>query len=113
MTFWTDKQGNKLTFKQFMSRWKEGINKVSPLEQTRAQLVFSYITLVGIVCGIIATLFAYKTLWWLLIILIAALGNTWVSTIGIYQKYSHLKKIDLLIKQQQEVKNEQESTIGI
>jgi hypothetical protein len=27
MKFWTDKQGNKLTLKQFLIRWKQGMNK--------------------------------------------------------------------------------------
>jgi len=84
--------------KEFMKRWKEGINAVTPLEQTRSQLVFSWITIVGILCGIIVSCFTLKNLWWLLIILIAALGNSIVATIGVYQKYNilleHKKMMD-------------------
>lgn len=81
-----DKQGNKLTWKEYIARWKQGIQNISPLQQIRVQIRSTWITLVGIVGGIIICLFSIATLWWLLLILIGALGNTIVQQIGLFQR---------------------------
>lgn len=114
MKVWYVRKENRwIDGKEFFSRWKAGINAVTPLEQTRSQLVFSWITIIGILCGIIVSIISVKNLWWLLIILIAALGNSIVGTIGIYQKYNillqHKKLMDVAlsgIKEAQEIKEE-------
>lgn len=81
-----DKQGNKLTRKEFMERWKKGIEMITPLQQVTFQIRSTWIMLVGVVCGIGISLYAIDTLWWLLFILVGALGNTGVQQIGLYQK---------------------------
>ena len=98
MTFWTDKEGKKLSFKEFMARWRSGIQAVTPLQSTRSQLMFSYIVLVGLIGGIIVSLLAWKTLWWLVITLIGTLGIQVLGLIGTYQKYVILKNIENMMK---------------
>lgn len=98
MAFWKDKQGNKLTFKEFMNRWKQGIEGITPLQQARIQLRGTQITLLGILFGIIVTFLALKTLWWVLIILIGALTNTIAQWIGIYQKKLVFERIEETMK---------------
>lgn len=93
MAFWTDKQGNKLTAKEFMQRWKQGIESVTPLQSTRSQLMFSYMIIVGLICGIVTSFLALETLWWLVITLCGALGIQILSVIGVYQKYQLLLRI--------------------
>jgi hypothetical protein len=100
---WKDKNGKWIDRKEFMSRWKSGINKVTPLQQVKSQLIFSMITLIGIVCGIVVSIIAIKTLWWLGIILLAAFGNTIIGVIGLYQKYIQLDKINKVMIQIKEV----------
>lgn len=94
MKVWTDKQGNKLTGKEFMTRWKAGINSVTPLQQTRSQLLFSYIVLLGVVGGLLVSIISWKSLWWLAIVLFGTLGIQILGLIGTYQKYYILKKIE-------------------
>ena len=91
--FWKDKKGNKLTYKQFMSKWKEGMRGITPYQQTRMQLNSTYIMLIGILCGFIITLFNLKNLWWLSIILGAAFFNTSISALGLWQKKVALQNI--------------------
>jgi len=91
--FWKDKSGNKLTYKQFMSRWKEGLRGITPYQQTRMQLNSTYIMLIGILCGFVITLFNLRNLWWLSIILGAAFFNTGVSALGLWQKKIALQNI--------------------
>ena len=91
--FWKDKKGNKLTYKQFMSKWKEGMRGITPYQQTRMQLNSTYIMLIGILCGFVITLFNLKNLWWLSIILGAAFFNTSISALGLWQKKVALQNI--------------------
>jgi len=98
MKVWTDKEGNKLTAREFMSRWKEGIQKVTPLQQTVSSFYFTWLTIIGLVCGLIVSIWKFQLLWWLGIILVAGIGNTFVGLIGTYQKYLQLKKIDDIVK---------------
>lgn len=100
LKIWKDKNGKWIDAKEFSSRFKSGVNKVSPIQQTRMQLLFSWITIIGIVCGILVSIWQIKTLWWLGIILLAALGNTLVGIVGLYQRYTQLKNIATIIKEQ-------------
>ena len=92
--FWKNKSGNKLTYNQFMSKWKEGMRGITPYQQTRMQLNSTYIMLIGILCGFVITLFNLKNLWWLSIILGAAFFNTSISALGLWQKKISLQNIE-------------------
>lgn len=94
MHFWKDKQGNKLTFKEFMNRWGEGIKGVSPFQITQHQLRGMKIILLGLLCGIIVSLFNLKNLWWLLIILIGGFYVNITQYIGTWQKLKALEMIE-------------------
>ena len=88
-----DKFGNQLTWKQYMDRWKNGIDKVNPYQQTLIQINSTYIMVFGILAGIVICIIGIKNLWWLLIILTGALGNTLVQLLGLYQKKNLLKLV--------------------
>lgn len=103
MTFWKDKQGNKLTFKQFIQRWKQGLTKIDALQQVKIQINSTIIMIIGILAGVFISIINIKTLWWLLIILVGALGNTSVSLLGLWQKKKLLKQFDVKLE---EIKNE-------
>lgn len=81
-----DNKGNYLTVKEYLARWKDGIQKVTPLQQIRVQFNSTWISITGIIGGIIICLFNVKGLWWLLLILCGALGNITVMQLGQYQK---------------------------
>ena len=98
MSFWKDKDGNKLTRKEFMDRWKSGIQSVTPLQQIKIQVRSTIIMLVGILTGIIVTLFNIKTLWWVLIILVGVFGVTLMQFLGLLQKKKALEDIELVMK---------------
>jgi len=92
MRFWKDKQGNKLTAKEFMGRWRDGLDNITPVQKTKTQLTATRIQLVGIFLGLIVTIMAYKNLWWVAIILLGALINTGVQYLGLSQQMKNLKK---------------------
>lgn len=76
--------------KGFLERWKAGIAQVTPEQSTKQQINFTLITMVGIVCGIGVSLYYYKFSWWIAIILLGALGNSWVQLMALKQKYKLL-----------------------
>jgi hypothetical protein len=102
---WTDKEGNKLTGKQFLARWKQGIQSVTPLQQAQVQLLNYLPIFIGLIWGIILT--GHNHTWWLLIILIGSLGLTAMQFLAIYQRYSMLKQF------QKEVEDARKETIEI
>lgn len=87
-----DKQGNKLTFKEFMTRWKDGIEGITPLQKLKTQVTATRIQLLGIVLGMVASLIAYESMWWIAIILLGALINTVVQYLGLTQQRDNLIK---------------------
>lgn len=98
MTFWKDKEGNELTFKEFMSRWKSGIQSVTPLQQIKIQVRSTKIILFGILAGIIVTIFKIDMLWWVLIILIGVFGVTSMQFLELLQKKKMLEDMEEIMK---------------
>ena len=96
---WKDKEGKEVSRKEFMERWKKGIASVTPLQQVKSQILFTYITIIGLLCGIVVSIWKFSTLWWLGIILLAGLGNTIVGLVGMYQKKFQLQNIEEILKQ--------------
>ena len=92
--FWKDKEGNKLTYKEFIERWKQGINKITPLQQIKVQVRSTKLSLIGVVCGIGISIYAYEKLWWVMIILFGVLGVTSMQLVGMMQKRNILENIE-------------------
>lgn len=97
MKFWKDKQGNKLTGKEFMDRFKAGIEKATPLQQAKAMFPGYFIVLAGILFGLVST-WIMET-WWLFLILIGSLIISFVQLVGAYQKYLLLKRVEDMFKE--------------
>ena len=100
-----DKQGNQLTFKKFMKRWKQGIEGITPIQQTKMQIQSMYIILFGISMGIVVSIINIKSLWWMLIILIGGYFNVTINILSTVQKLKLLKNFDKLTLEIEEVKN--------
>ncbi len=96
MKFWKDKEGNKLTRKEFFDKWKQGIQKVTPLQQARIQIRSTKISLIGIVAGIGVSIYKFENLWWVLLILLGVLGVTSMQLVGMIQKRNILENIEKL-----------------
>lgn len=92
MKIWKDKQGNKLTAKEFMQRWKEGIQRVTPLQQTQNQINGFILVLIGELWGIGFT--ASIGQWWMFTILLGGYMISKAQLTGIYQKKLILKQLE-------------------
>lgn len=103
---WTDKEGKRLSGKEFLKRWRDGMEQVTPLQQAKIQL-FNYVPiLAGILFGLVAS--GLNHTWWLFIILIGSFGITCVQTLGVWQRYRILKKVDDELKSIQQEQKEVE-----
>lgn len=88
------KLGEQISTKEFMSRWKQGIMNITQLQQSQNLFWNSWLIVIGIVAGIVVSIYNFKNLWWLMIVLLGALGNTIVMQIANYQKMIRLKEIE-------------------
>lgn len=98
MKIWKDTSGKWITPQEFRQRFSEGVQGITPLQQKKSQLFFTWLVILGLICGIVVSIYSWKTLWWLAIVLIAGLGNTCVGLIGAYQQYKILKNMDSIIQ---------------
>ncbi len=98
MTFWTTPTGEKISFKEFINRWKEGIKKatltISPQKQNKSTIKFTWIMLIGFITGFVMGIINWKTLWWVVIVLFAAIGNTLIQLIALYQQKKVLENYE-------------------
>ncbi len=89
--FWKAKDGSKLSFKEFLKRWKEGMEGITPIQQTRTTLTSYPLVIGGIVTGIVIMILRRE--WWLLVILCGSLPMTLMGLLSTWQKYKQQKKI--------------------
>ena len=85
-------------FKKFMKKWGEGIEGVTPLQQTKVSLLAIIIVCIGITYGIIFNIF-FTQIWWLVVILGGSLPLTLMQLVALYQKYVKLKEVEKTLKE--------------
>ena len=90
------KSGEQITTKEFFSRWKKGMQEVTPMQQTKISLIGNVFVLIGIVFGI--TMMIINQVWWLLVILTGSFLLAGMGTLGNLQRYFALQKINELMK---------------
>lgn len=78
--------------KEFISRWKGGIEMVTPLQRTKVDLVSYSIIVIGMILGIIVNIRA--KVWWLVIVLSGSLCLVAMTYLGAIQKYRMLNKFE-------------------
>lgn len=94
-----DKEGNYLTFKEYMKRWGEGIEGVTPAQKLNSQLIGTTISLIGILLGLVVSALNIKQLWWVAIILFGAFINTYIQWISFRQQIRVFKNIEKELNQ--------------
>lgn len=92
MKVWKDKQGNKLTAKEFMQRWKQGIERVTPLQQTQNQINGFFLVMIGELFGVYQSILTAT--WWLTTMLVGGFMISKAQLTGVYQKKLILKQLE-------------------
>ena len=99
--FWrVRKTDEELTLKEFFKLWGRGIEGITGLQQAKANILGVWIVIVGEISGIVVNCIVRlkDTWWWLTIILVGSLALTIIQTIGFYQRYKILKRVDDEVK---------------
>jgi len=94
MYIWKDKEGKKLTAREFLARFKEGILGITPQQSNKTQIFGTRLILLGLFLGLFISIYAWRNLWWVAIILIGALINTGVQYLGLRQQNKLFKNIE-------------------
>ena len=94
MKFWTTKTGEELTFKQFVEKWKKGINEVTPMQRLESSIFFQKTMTLGFFLGLCLAIYNYKTMWWLAIILFGGLGMNILQYKSLKQQYTLFKNLE-------------------
>lgn len=89
--FWKDREGNKLSFKQFRGRFKEGVVNITPLQQTKTTLWSLIPIFAGLIWGMTVTFIS--EVYWMTLILTFSLPLISMNFISTLQKYRALKKV--------------------
>lgn len=83
--------------KEFINRWKAGIEMVTPLQRSKVDLVSYSIVIVGIILGIIVNI--RTKVWWLVIVLSGSLLLLAMTYLGAIQRFRILTKFEQEVKQ--------------
>src|SRR3990167_1299541 len=87
-----------MTNKTFISKWKAGMAKATPLQLTEATQKGNWVMLLGIITGIIVMVFN-KSFWWIEIILVASLFNHAIVMIGNWQKIKQFREVEKMFNE--------------
>jgi hypothetical protein len=98
------KNYRELGHEEFMRKWKSGIATASPVQQINGQLIFTRITLIGIFLGLAASIYNWRTAWWIAIILFGAIGNTYLQYKALKNQRSNIEKMFNMINEKEVVK---------
>jgi len=101
------KKKEKITPREFMARWKQGIKDITPSQMNLITIQGNILVLIGVVIGLIVT-YSTKT-WWLFIILLGSLFITSMGLLGSIQKQIVLNEFKKAMKGGNN-KDEQERT---
>jgi hypothetical protein len=99
MKFWTTPKGEKLTFSQFMDRWRKGIEGLTPLQIVNTNYHSLKLVFIGIILGLIFSVMAFKQLYWLFFILLGSFGITISQWVAVWQKKKALEEIEKSVKE--------------
>ena len=96
-----DREGKKVKTKEFFKRWGQGIEGITPLQQSKTSMMGTWIVITGILAGLIINLLVrIKPHWvWIEVILLGSLIISVVQMIGTYQKFRKFKITDKVMKE--------------
>ena len=106
--FWRDKKGKKISLKEFKNRFKKGVEGITPLQTLKTQILGTRIMLLGLFLGLLVSLYGWKNLWWVAIILVGALINTGIQYLGLVQQKKRLEDIEKQFEEPEEEIKEKE-----
>jgi len=106
------KAGEAISWKEFFSRWKTGIEGITPEQKIKAQLSGTRIQLLGILLGFAVSIYGYDKLWWVGIILLGAAINTFIQYLSFKQQLKVFDDIKVMMELPEEPEEESKKEKG-
>jgi hypothetical protein len=100
MKVWRDKQGNKLTAKEFSARFKEGVASLTPEQKLTNEVRSTFTMLIGYVVGLVSLIIyrdAFAVQWFTYGLIIIFLGASWsnaIKWIALKQQLKLIRELD-------------------
>lgn len=101
MKVWKDKEGNKLTAKEFNQRFKEGLKNITPKQKLKNDLFSNFVSFTGFIMGLVALIIFRKELivswfaWGLILIFLGSSWSTGTKLLMLYQQLKMFKETDI------------------
>jgi len=93
-----DKAGNYLTFKEYMIRWKQGIENLTPLQKITNDIRGTFITLLGFIFSLFAVIWLREKIgllaYGLTLIFVGTSITTFFKWIGLRQQLKYFNEIE-------------------
>ena len=94
MKIWKTKTGERIEFKEFINRFKSGIQSITPLQKLQNEQRATFIMLIGYLVGLVS-LFVYResfvVAWFTYALMIIFLGATYGQVIKLFALMTQLK----------------------
>ena len=94
-----DKAGNKITFKEFMTRWKQGIDNITPIQKLENDVRGTFITLLGYIFAMGAVIWKFNDIGLLsiglILIFLGSVVTTGLKWIALKQQLKFIKNLDV------------------
>jgi len=93
---WKDKEGNKLTAKEFAKRFKDGIEMMTPLQKIKNEVRSTFTMFIGYLVGLVSLIIyrdAFVVQWFTYGLIIIFLGATWSNGIKWFALKAQLKSL--------------------
>ncbi len=93
------KSGEVITYQEFMKRWKQGMQNLSPKQRTQNDIGSTWVILIGFIVSIVALIFFSETFgaltYGLIIIFIGNAYANLVKLFSLYGQYNLYKSIEV------------------
>ncbi|GEM_PF-2428592 len=126
---WKDKEGKKITAKEFGQRFKDGINNITPVQKLKNEVRSTFTMLIGYLVGLVSLIIyreAFVVQWFTYALIIIFLGASWSNGIkwfAMRHQLKLMKKMDMesidfskifgAMEKEKEVKIEGKEKIGM
>ena len=82
---WKDKEGKKITAKEFGQRFKDGINNITPVQKLKNEVRSTFTMLIGYLVGLVSLIIyreAFVVQWFTYALIIIFLGASWSNELN-------------------------------
>ena len=90
-----DKAGNKITMKEFWTRFKKGLDEITPIQKLENDIRGNFVSLIGYIVALVAVIISRESIgllaYGLILIFIGSIWTTGLKWLSLKQQYKFMK----------------------